>query len=97
MIELPFAYRCHARREGLLQQPDIAGDRHEVVAELHELGALPRVDAEPPGIKLGLSSSSGPRASRSLMRMSERDARGPEEHEHLSLIGAASSSLCRTA
>ncbi|HTE81667.1 MAG TPA: enolase C-terminal domain-like protein, partial [Reyranella sp.] len=27
------------------------------------------------------SCSSGPRASRSLMRLSERDARGPEEHE----------------
>ena len=27
------------------------------------------------------SSSSGPRASRSLMIMSERDARGPEEHD----------------
>src|SRR6185312_4445582 len=34
-------------------------------------------------MKLGSSSSSGPRASRSLMRMSERDARGPEDHEHL--------------
>src|SRR5260221_2907996 len=40
-------------------------------------------------MKLGLSSSSGPRASRSLMRMSERDARGPEEHKHLFLISGA--------
>src|ERR1700716_682798 len=30
---------------------------------------------------MGVSSSSGPRASGSLMIMSERDARGPEEHE----------------
>ena len=47
-------------------------------------------DADPPRMKLGLSSSPGPRASRSLMSMSERDARGPEEHEHLFLIDGAS-------
>ena len=46
-------------------------------------------DADPPQMKPRLSSSSGPRASRSLMRMSERDARGPQEHEHLFLIGGA--------
>ena len=28
--------------------------------------------------------------STSLMRMSERDARGPEEHEHLVLLGVLS-------
>ena len=38
---------------------------------------LPAEDA----LGLGASSSSGPRASGSLMIMSERDARGPEEHE----------------
>ena len=44
--------------------------------------------ADPPRMKLGLSCSSGPRASRSLIGMSERDARGPEEHEHLFLLVA---------
>ena len=47
-----------------------------------------REDTDPPRMQLGLSWSSGPRASRSLMRMSERDARGPEDHEHLFLVMA---------
>ncbi|HTE35171.1 MAG TPA: hypothetical protein VK630_01385 [Reyranella sp.] len=46
-------------------------------------------DADPPRMKPRLSSSSGLRASRSLMHMSERDARSPEEHEHLLLVGGA--------
>jgi len=45
-----------------------------------------------PRMKLGLSSSLGPRASRLLMPMSERDARGPGEHEYLSLVSDASCS-----
>ena len=41
--------RRDARGEGLLQQPDVARDRDEVVAELHELGGLPGIDGEPAG------------------------------------------------
>ncbi|HTE79168.1 MAG TPA: hypothetical protein VK634_00590, partial [Reyranella sp.] len=39
-------------------------------------------DTDPPRMKLGLSSSSGPRPSGSLMIMSEPEGRGPEELEH---------------
>ena len=53
-------------------------------------------DADPPRMKLGLSCSSGPRASRSLMLMSERDARGPEEHEHLFLFVALGPAMSAT-
>ena len=45
-------------------------------------------DTDPPRMKLGLSSSSGPRASGSLMIMSQPEARGPEEDERLFLVGA---------
>jgi hypothetical protein len=45
--------------------------------------------AAPPEIKLSLPSCSRPRASGSLMRTSEPEARGREEHEHLLLIGGA--------
>ena len=50
--------------------------------------------ADPPRMKLGLSCSSGPRASRSLMHMSERDARGPEEHDRLLLVRDVSCLFC---
>ncbi|HYD08234.1 MAG TPA: hypothetical protein VEC60_21040, partial [Reyranella sp.] len=41
-------HRRHARGEGLLQQPHVARDGDEVVAERHELRALPRIDADKP-------------------------------------------------
>ncbi len=57
----------------------------------HRAAVVATTVAEAAALLSSYSSSSGPRASRSLMIMSERDARGPEEHDLASayLAGAA--------
>ena len=77
---------------GLLAHRDIDEGQDEllVLCWARPLQFSTGEDTDPPRVKLGLPSSSGPRTSRSLMGMSERDARGPEEHEHLFLISGAS-------
>ena len=45
----PAPDRFHAGRKSLLQQPDVACDRDEVVAHLDEFGGLLGIDREPAG------------------------------------------------
>ena len=69
--------------------PSLFDDGMKTIARLtgwQALGLVPFFDAAhrlpaEDALGMGASSSSGPRASGSLMSMSERDARGPEEHE----------------